>query len=133
MNNTKSNWVIQEFGFPKGRRNIKETNLNCAEREFFEETGYEKNMYDFLENYPIIEEDFIATNNIPYKHKYYLVKLKQQYVSYLPILKFIQKCEVKNIGWYTVEQCNNLIRDYDIQKKNMIKKVYNDLVYNFAL
>ena len=29
-----SKYLFQEFGFPKGRRNIKESSIDCAEREF---------------------------------------------------------------------------------------------------
>ena len=43
---------------------MKETNIICAEREFYEETGYNKSTYDFIKNYPIIQEEFIGTNNI---------------------------------------------------------------------
>ena len=76
VKNSKSSFKYQEFGFPKGRRNMKETNIACAEREFFEETGYDKNSYDFIKNYPTILEEFIGTNGIKYRHIYYLVKMK---------------------------------------------------------
>ncbi len=136
LETTKSSWILQEFGFPKGRRNIKETNVACAEREFFEETGYEKHMYDFIHNYPVIEEEFIATNNITYKHKYYLVKLKDEYIDYVPPLSQTQECEVRNIGWYTIDECTSLIRHYDFQKKIIIKNVYDNIIkmnYNYNL
>ena len=80
FNNLDINYYLQrsvktflhtEVGFPKGRRNMKETNISCAEREFTEETGFTKQHYDFIDNYPIIEESFIGTNNIEYKHLYY--------------------------------------------------------------
>ena len=32
-------WTEPEWGFPKGKRNLYETDLNCAMREFNEETG----------------------------------------------------------------------------------------------
>jgi 8-oxo-dGTP pyrophosphatase MutT (NUDIX family) len=128
LDSTSSHWTLQEFGFPKGRRNIKESNIACAEREFFEETGYEKHMYDFIKNYPIIEEEFIATNNVTYKHKYYLVKLKDEFKNYIPPLSQTQECEVRSIGWYTIEECTSLIRDYDCQKKIIIKNVYDNII-----
>ena len=34
-------WTTPEWGFPKGRRNLKESNLDCSRREFMEETGLE--------------------------------------------------------------------------------------------
>jgi hypothetical protein len=36
INNSNISFNYTEFGFPKGRRNMKETNISCAEREFLE-------------------------------------------------------------------------------------------------
>lgn len=124
-----TNFEFQEFGFPKGRRNMKETNITCAEREFYEETGYDKTSYDFIKNYPTIHEEFIGTNGIRYRHIYYLVKMRDDVAP--PRIDYknkIQTGEVQNIGWFTYEECMNLIRPYDIAKKRVIQKVYRDLL-----
>ena len=125
---SQTTYVFQEFGFPKGRRNMKETNIACAEREFFEETGYDKNCYDFIKNYPIIKEEFVGTNNVEYRHIYYLVKIKDKVPPpRIDIYNKVQTGEVQNIGWFTLDECLNLIRPYDIAKKNMIKRVSLDI------
>jgi len=124
-----SSFGFQEFGFPKGRRNMKETNIACAEREFFEETGYDKSCYDFIKNYSTIHEEFTGTNNVRYRHIYYLVKMKDNVPP--PRVDYknkIQTGEVQNIGWLEYDECMAVIRPYDIAKKNVIKKVYNDLL-----
>jgi ADP-ribose pyrophosphatase YjhB (NUDIX family) len=126
---SKSSFLFQEFGFPKGRRNMKETNIACAEREFFEETGYDKSCYDFIKNYPTIQEEFIGTNGVKYRHIYYLVKMKDQVPP--PKIDYknkIQTGEVQNIGWFNYEECMSIIRPYDTAKKRVIKKVYDDLL-----
>ena len=120
---------FQEFGFPKGRRNMKETNIACAEREFYEETGYDKTCYDFIKNYPTIHEEFVGTNGVRYRHIYYLVKIK----DHVPPPKIdyknkIQTGEVQNIGWFTYEESMSILRPYDTAKKQVIKKVYDDLL-----
>ena len=38
-------YEFPEWGFPKGRRNYQEKDLNCGIREFDEETGYKKKIY----------------------------------------------------------------------------------------
>lgn len=124
---TESNWEIQELGFPKGRPNMSEKHILCAEREFNEETNYDKCMIQYIERYPIIEEKFLATNNIVYNHKYYLAKLKDEYVDYIPKFSSIQEGEVKSVGWYSIKECLFLIRDYDKEKKKMIQKVYENI------
>lgn len=125
---SSTTYVFQEFGFPKGRRNMKETNIACAEREFFEETGYDKDCYDFIKNYPIIKEEFVGTNNVEYRHIYYLVKIKDKVPPpKIDIYNKVQTGEVQNIGWFTLGECLELIRPYDIAKKNMIKGVADDI------
>ena len=43
-------WKTPEWGFPKGRRNMKETNLECSKREFMEETGLEESEFNVFYN-----------------------------------------------------------------------------------
>lgn len=131
QNSDVSKFTYSEFGFAKGRREIKERAIDCAEREFLEETGYDKSTYDFIKEYPPIEEQFKGTNGIMYKHIYYLVKMKESSLS-SPIIidsnNIIQASEVKNVGWFTFNECLSLIRPYDNEKKNILIKLYKDLL-----
>lgn len=125
----ESVFSFQEFGFPKGRRNMKESNIGCAEREFQEETGYDKSSYEFIKNYPLIQEEFVGTNGVKYRHIYYLVKMKSDVSP--PKIDWrnkVQTGEVQNIGWMTYKQCITLIRPYDIAKIEMLGKVYSDIL-----
>ena len=129
VNSSQKAYKFAEIGLPKGRRNVKESNLVCAEREFFEETGYDKSCYDFVKNYPVIYEQFMGTNSIRYKHVYYLVRIKDDTPPPTVDMKnIVQSGEVQNIGWLTCNECLGLIRPYDIAKKNVIKKVHEDLL-----
>lgn len=129
INKSTTTYSWREFGFAKGRRNMKERNIECAEREFYEETGYDKDCYDFIKNYPIITEEFMGTNNIPYRHIYYLVKIKDKvHPPKIDINNKVQTGEVSNIGWFTIDECLQLIRPYDTAKKQVIENVYNDIV-----
>ena len=69
-----NNYFEQEWEFPKGKRKTnKEKYVNCALREFSEETCINKknvNLYD--PNSISIIEDYIGTNNINYVNTYYL-------------------------------------------------------------
>lgn len=125
----ESKFLFQEFSFPKGRRNIRERNIDCAEREFFEETQYNKETYQFIKNYPTIEETFTGTNGIVYKHIYYLVKMRDDIKP--PCVNTNNKTqlsEVQNIGWFTYDECLHLIRPYDNEKKKILSDVYNDII-----
>ena len=56
INNNKSNLLINDWGFPKGKKNIGETEISCAIREFKEETNINK--YIILEKKKIYKELF---------------------------------------------------------------------------
>lgn len=129
VNQSESSFEFQEFGFPKGRRNMKENNISCAEREFFEETGYDSKSYDFIKNYPSIREEFVGTNGVHYRHIYYLVKMRPDiHPPYVDTKNKIQTGEVQNIGWFTFNECISLLRPYDVAKKQMLENVYYDLL-----
>lgn len=126
---SKTEYAFQEFSFPKGRKNMKETNVACAEREFFEETGYNKTQYKFIREYPCIQEDFVGTNGERYRHIYYLVKMKDSVPPpQIDYTNYVQTGEVRNIGWFTFAECMQLIRPYDTAKKQVIQQVYSDIV-----
>ena len=72
IENSSSNWATQEWGFPKGRRNYQENDINCALREFEEETGYNKKDVKVIKNLMPLEEIFTGSNLKSYKHKYFL-------------------------------------------------------------
>lgn len=127
--NSTNYYDFQEFSFPKGRREMRETNIACAEREFCEETGYTKEDYEFLRNYPTVHEDFTGTNGVRYRHIYYIVKMKDNAKPpRMDRSNMIQAGEVQNLGWFTLDECLSIIRPYDVAKKEVIKKVHNDLL-----
>lgn len=124
-----NSYDFTELSFAKGRRNMKETNIACAEREFYEETGYDKSCYDFIKHYPTIHEEFVGTNGVKYRHIYYLVKMKDNIPPpRIDKTNIVQMGEVQNIGWFTVEECLSLIRPYDVAKKDVIRRVNYDLL-----
>ncbi|KAJ3170016.1 hypothetical protein HDU87_000482 [Geranomyces variabilis] len=67
-----------EYGFPKGRKNMYESNLDCAKREFQEETGYRSEQYRILSDVPWVES-FVGTNGIPYRHIYYAAEVTAEF------------------------------------------------------
>jgi 8-oxo-dGTP pyrophosphatase MutT (NUDIX family) len=116
-------YEFQEFGFPKGRKNGRENDVACAQREFTEETGYRAYDYTFMD-YPPIVEEFIGTDNVQYRHVYYLVRLSEHARDpVLDLSNMFQACEIRNIGMFSMYDCLRLIRPYDVKKKEMIKKL----------
>lgn len=120
---TNSKYMYPEFGIPKGRKNRNETNIACAIREFYEETGYNNDEYTILDINPLIES-FVGTNNIDYKHIYYIAIMKQD--IRIPEIN-PNNDEIKYLGFYRYEDIDNLLRDYDIEKKKIIKKAFESI------
>jgi 8-oxo-dGTP pyrophosphatase MutT (NUDIX family) len=129
VSDSDSVYTYQELGFPKGRRDRKEGFISCAEREFFEETGYDKSTYEFVKNYPTIQEEFVGTNGIKYRHTYYLVKMKTTVrPPKIDMNNKVQIGEVRNIGWFTYDESISLLRPYDVEKKQVLSNVYRDIL-----
>jgi len=114
-----SKWKEPEWGFPKGRRNYKEKDLETALRETNEETGYKTSDIDLIENLYPFEEIFTGSNFKSYKHKYYL-----GYISYEKTItnNNFQKNEISKMEWKNFEQTLNCIRPYNVEKKEILKK-----------
>jgi len=121
--NKSSQWMEPEWGFPKGRRNFHEKDIDCALREFCEETGYSNKYLKNIDNILPFEEIFTGSNYKSYKHKYYLMMMT------MDILKVhdYDKNEVSKMEWKTYEDCVNSIRSYNLEKKRIIENVYNCL------
>jgi 8-oxo-dGTP pyrophosphatase MutT (NUDIX family) len=114
-----SSWPETEWEFPKGRRDAKEKDLDCALREFEEETGISQTKITVVENVLPFEEIFIGTNHKSYKHKYFLAYMNDKNAN----LSNYQKNEVSKLDWKTLDECLESIRPYNLEKKRLITNV----------
>jgi ADP-ribose pyrophosphatase YjhB (NUDIX family) len=120
-------YTTPEWGFPKGRRNVSETNYKCAIREFTEETGLKASDIHILENIEPITEIFCGNNNIHYKHIYYMAYIPSHvHVAIQPSNEIMMR-EIGNIGWFTFEDALNKIRPTNPEKKQVLEKVQDIL------
>tara|TARA_B100000886_G_scaffold9880_2_gene6347 strand:+ start:367 stop:1038 length:672 start_codon:yes stop_codon:yes gene_type:complete len=115
-------WTEPEWGFPKGRRNAKENDYDCAIREFEEETGYSRSYLTMIKNLGFFEETFTGSNLKSYRHKYYLCLANYQHTINEDLF---QKSEIGDLKWLTFEECMSYIRDYNYEKKQMLTKINN--------
>lgn len=126
-------WKEPEWGFPKGRPNFKEKELECALREFQEETGYPKYLLELFNNVYPVEEIFTGSNFKSYRHKYFI-----SYIDYdkcIDDTKF-QKSEIGDMKWVNYEMLLTLIRPYNIERIQLINKVhssFSSLIYSLYI
>jgi 8-oxo-dGTP pyrophosphatase MutT (NUDIX family) len=121
-----------EWGFPKGKKNNNETNIECARREFYEETGLKDDNYIILDRlYPLIE-NIKGTNDIYYKHVYYIALFNENYdTTNIKLTNLNEKfIEIGDIGIYSLQDSLDMIRDYNYEKKNIINNLKLFLTYN---
>lgn len=127
LRGTFTKYTHTEFGIPKGRKNQKETDIQCAIREFNEETGYSEDFYTLLDTPPLIER-FTGTNNVQYRHVYYYAIMNNDKWK-IPIINpnnHKQLEEVCNLEFLYEGDITHLIRDYDIEKLKVIQEGFKN-------
>jgi 8-oxo-dGTP pyrophosphatase MutT (NUDIX family) len=118
----KSVYNEQEWGFPKGRRKIRESDLDCAIREFYEETRIKRENLDIIVNIIPFEEIFFGTNGIMYKHLYYVAKCNNADIS----IKIDNTCleqvrEIRAIRWFNYNDVILHIKTYNMERIELFK------------
>ena len=131
INNSTINYLNNEWEIPKGRRNLNETDLECAIREFQEETNISLNDYNLLKNVEPFEEEYMGSNNTVYKNIYYIAKIKDNnYNLHIDKQNEDQVSEIRSIKWFTRNDCLTRIRDYSDYKLNVVDKIFNFIYSN---
>jgi 8-oxo-dGTP pyrophosphatase MutT (NUDIX family) len=128
IDNATTKWIETEWEFPKGRRNFQEKDLDCALREFEEETGLSKKNIRIIENVLPFEEMFLGSNHKSYKNKYFLGYTENSSEN----LNNFQQTEVSKIEWKTLEECLESIRPYNLEKKQIIINI-NKVLQEYRL
>ena len=133
LNTTTSKYTEPEWEFPKGRKNVKETDIDCALREFSEETDLNKNSVELISDYPVCET-YIGSNKTTYRNIYYIAKFKNNDISELKVNdnNSLQKAEIGNIKWCNHKKALNLIRSYHNTKKDTLN-IVNKYILNVYL
>lgn len=122
--NQYTSWNEPEWGFPKGRRNFNESDLDCALREFNEETGIDIKSIKLIDNLFPFEEIFTGSNYKSYKHRYFITYIDNK--NNINMDNF-ENTEVSKMEWKTYENCMSSIRSYNLEKQDMLTKINNTL------
>jgi len=130
IKNNPSKWIEPEWGFPKGRRNPHESDIQCAIREFQEETGLKRSDFNVIQNTQSISETFFGSNHIHYCHKYYISICHPNTEVHLNLNNPLMAREIGNIQWFTLDQAISKIRPDNVEKREILLKA-GKIIKNF--
>lgn len=114
-----TSWNEPEWEFPKGRINRGEQYVECALREFTEETQIHMENIHIIKNVAPFEESYTSFDNKKYKNTYFLAMLDVKSYD----LGVFQEDEVSKMEWMTETECIYHIRPYNGEKKRLIRNV----------
>lgn len=119
----RSKYSDPEWGFPKGRRARGESDSECAVREFFEETNICPEAYTLHPNLKFVET-FRGTNNVLYRHIYFVALLRDSKIINLKQkLTFMQSKEVSEVDWKSMSECRSVIRPHYTERIALMSDV----------
>lgn len=119
----RSTWAEPEWGFPKGRRMRGESDVDCAIREFFEETNIPRESYLLCKNLSFTEV-FTSTNDVTYKHVYFIGLLKDSTkIDLSQKLTSVQRREISAVNWMSLKDCKTNTRPHYIRRKEIIDEI----------
>jgi 8-oxo-dGTP pyrophosphatase MutT (NUDIX family) len=96
--------------------------MDCAIREFVEETGLSLNKDQIVVNIAPYEEKFCGSNYKTYKNKYMLAKMEYD-SNQNAIVPDVDSNEISAIKWKTFKDCIACMRPYNLEKKRTLSSV----------
>lgn len=141
-----------EWGIPKGRRDNKETDLQCAIREFQEETQITGNELTIYKNILPLEEVYVGNNGVRYRHVYFIAELKgditrndtnqmdtDDNTGFIrnPVdgSGFMKNPEIGGVRLFPQQDALGILREHCVEKKKILQKAFyiiNNVNYYFT-
>jgi 8-oxo-dGTP pyrophosphatase MutT (NUDIX family) len=114
-----------EWGFPKGRREPHELDIQCAFRELEEETGITENELLKVVNVNPFIEQFYGSNGIHYRHSYYIAQYIGERKVTFDALNPEMAREIGNLAWKDLDEALQVLRPENIEKKSVVIQLTN--------
>ena len=119
-----------EWGFPKGRRDACESDIDCAFRELFEETSISPDeLWKVVNVAPFIEQ-FYGSNDVHYRHSYFLAQYIGKRDIHFDILNTEMAKEIGSMAWKQLDEAIILLRPENVEKRGILVQLAG-LLRNF--
>jgi 8-oxo-dGTP pyrophosphatase MutT (NUDIX family) len=129
-NNNNNIISEQEWGFPKGRKKLKEADVDCAIREFCEETQLNNTDIEIDTAIAPFQEIFFGTNDILYKHVYYIAKIINNNAEISLDNNCIEQIrEIRSLKWFSEKEVLEHIKNHNIERIKIFKKAHSIINY----
>jgi 8-oxo-dGTP pyrophosphatase MutT (NUDIX family) len=119
-------YLTPEWGFPKGRREMHESEYACALREFYEETNLSEADILPVRNLTPLSETFMGSNSIQYSHKYFMAYVRPESAVRVGMVSESvnphMTREIGDIRWCSLEEAMSLIRPAHLEKQTVLKQ-----------
>jgi len=123
-------YTTPEWGFPKGRRDPYETDIQCAFRELSEETSIkEDELLKMLNVAPLVEQ-FYGSNDIHYRHTYYIAQYIGERNITFDALNSEMAREIGNLSWISLDEAKHILRPENLEKHEIISQL-TELLSNY--
>jgi 8-oxo-dGTP pyrophosphatase MutT (NUDIX family) len=120
-----------EWGFPKGRRDPYESDIRCAFRELEEETSISEHEVLKVTNVAPFIEQFYGSNNIHYRHTYYIAHyIGNRNISFDALNSEMTR-EIGNLVWKNLDEAILLIRPENLEKRGILMQ-FGNLLRNYS-
>lgn len=107
------------WGFAKGKKDSNEKPLNCALREFTEETRIDSSLIKLFSN-KYVSEYYLGNNGKKYCTHYYIAEIENETpITFVPSTGIRDQTisdEIGNMGWFTLEEALNKLSLISRQK-----------------
>lgn len=119
----------QEWGFPKGRKYIHESEWDCAKREWTEETGLSSDWLVPYCDYSIINEKYVGSNGIHYQTRYFVCRFDSDSNKSMTCNHasndtfnddFAHSPEISSRQWVSLSHAVNMFRSYHVTKFSIL-------------
>ena len=126
---SESRLAETEWEFPKGRRKINERDINCALREFEEESGISRNAIVVDDGQKQYEEIFVGNNRLRYRNIYYMASytLDNIYDDFFKTTNMDQVKEIKDVKWLDFENVCKKINQ-KVEKLELFKRIHYQIM-----
>lgn len=124
-------WTEPEWGFPKGRRNPGELDLEVAIRETFEETNINESQLNIFERINPLVETYYGDNKIYYCHKYFLSLVNPNISIHFDLSNDVMAREIGDIRWFSLDDAISIMRPENVERKAILLQA-NTILRNFC-